>query len=298
LEHFVRLKRLYVSYNQLTELPALPSSLTDLYCDFNQFTSLPALPPGLTYLSCKNNQLTSLPALPSGLRHLRCEGNKLTSLPALPNSLWYIYCGGNKLTSLPDLPNNAFFMDLDCSDNNLTSLPALPKSLSYFDCSLNQLTSIDVTGLKLQEFYCNHNYLPGKSAVTGFNGAWDGAKFIFDPQKDTPAHTYTSQVTTQPTCTTAGVTTYTCVDGDHAYTQAKPPALGHDFSVKQNTVDPTYDAQGYTVYQCSRCAATENRDFTARLTPPRGIFGTQPMWTGEWWHYILFFIGFGWIWMW
>lgn len=183
VEHFVRLKRLFVSYNQLTELPTLPSSLADLYCDFNQLTSLPALPPGLTYLSCENNQLTSLPALPSDLRHLRCEGNKLTSLPALPDSLWYIYCGSNKLTSLPDLPNNVFFMELDCSDNNLISLPALPNSLLYLDCSLNQLTSIDVTGLKLQDFYCNHNYLPGKSAVTGFNGTWDGADFIFDPQR-------------------------------------------------------------------------------------------------------------------
>lgn len=44
-------------------------------------------------------------------------------------------------------------------------------------------------------------------------------------------------------------------------------AKGHDFSVFVRTVDPYYDAdnnpvQGYTVYQCSRCDETENRDFT------------------------------------
>ena len=35
-----------------------------------------------------------------------------------------------------------------------------------------------------------------------------------------------------------------------------------------------------------------------RIPPPKGIFGTNPRWYGAWWHYILFFIGFGFIWMW
>ena len=30
---------------------------------------------------------------------------------------------------------------------------------------------------------------------------------------------------------------------------------------------------------------------------PTGIFGTNPKWDGAWWHYILFFMLFGWIWM-
>jgi len=33
-------------------------------------------------------------------------------------------------------------------------------------------------------------------------------------------------------------------------------------------------------------------------TPTKGIFGTNAKWYGEWWHYVLFFIGFGFIWMW
>ncbi|MCL2299156.1 MAG: hypothetical protein FWC27_03295 [Firmicutes bacterium] len=32
--------------------------------------------------------------------------------------------------------------------------------------------------------------------------------------------------------------------------------------------------------------------------PPKGIFGTKARWTGEWWHYLLFFLCFGFIWMW
>lgn len=31
---------------------------------------------------------------------------------------------------------------------------------------------------------------------------------------------------------------------------------------------------------------------------PKGIFGTNPKWNGAWWHYILFFLGFGFAWMW
>jgi len=31
---------------------------------------------------------------------------------------------------------------------------------------------------------------------------------------------------------------------------------------------------------------------------PKGIFGTNPKWYGEWWHYVLFFFCFGFIWMW
>ena len=32
--------------------------------------------------------------------------------------------------------------------------------------------------------------------------------------------------------------------------------------------------------------------------PAKGIFGTNAKWNGAWWHYVLFFIGFGFIWMW
>ncbi|MBO4767372.1 MAG: hypothetical protein J5532_08755 [Lachnospiraceae bacterium] len=38
-------------------------------------------------------------------------------------------------------------------------------------------------------------------------------------------------------------------------------ALGHVFSVKVSTVEPNCLIQGYTVYKCSRCDKTENRDY-------------------------------------
>ena len=45
------------------------------------------------------------------------------------------------------------------------------------------------------------------------------------------------------------------------------PALGHDFQVNI-VVAPTTEAQGYTVYTCSRCGKNENRDYLPALTQP------------------------------
>jgi len=46
---------------------------------------------------------------------------------------------------------------------------------------------------------------------------------------------------------------------------------------------------------------TSNGTVTAQWTPDapaKGIFGTNAKWYGEWWHYLLFFLCFGFIWMW
>ena len=71
-------------------------------------------------------------------------------------------------------------------------------------------------------------------------------------------HTYTSRVTKEPTCTEAGETTFTCVDGDDSYTQVIQP-LGHNFS-SEYTVDkePTHIEAGSKSQHCSRCDAKQN----------------------------------------
>lgn len=68
-------------------------------------------------------------------------------------------------------------------------------------------------------------------------------------------HTYTSSVTTQPTCTEAGVTTYRCSCGD-TYTEAAPEALGHKASGTWiTTKKATTTEDGERVQYCSRCNA-------------------------------------------
>ena len=71
------------------------------------------------------------------------------------------------------------------------------------------------------------------------------------------------EVTTKPTCTTAGVKTYICQnDKNHTYT-AEVSANGHSY----NTVvtKPSCTTQGYTTYTCSSCQDSYKADYVAAL---------------------------------
>lgn len=75
----------------------------------------------------------------------------------------------------------------------------------------------------------------------------------------TPAHThsYTSAVTTEPTCTRSGVRTYTCSCGA-SYTEAIP-ATGHAWEIVGQQMAQYSSSDGvlleapYTIYECSVC---------------------------------------------
>lgn len=180
IEHFTALETLDCNYNQLTELPELPDSLTYLYCAENQLTRLPELPDSLKGLNCYDNQLTELPELPSGLTQLACHENQLTELPELPDDLWSLECSDNQLTILPELPEGLTY--LGCFENQLTELPVLPDSLTSLNCRYNQLTSLNISGLgSLATLDCSYNYIPSQSAVVGYDGSIT-TDFTFDPQ--------------------------------------------------------------------------------------------------------------------
>ena len=72
----------------------------------------------------------------------------------------------------------------------------------------------------------------------------------------------TPVITKEATCTEDGVARISCTICSEIIETQTVTALGHDYSVKGETVAATQSAQGYTVYKCSRCDATENRDFT------------------------------------
>ncbi len=79
--------------------------------------------------------------------------------------------------------------------------------------------------------------------------------FYFDVTiAKTTNHSYNSGVvTTQPTCTAAGVKTFTCAVCKGAKTEAVAK-LGHSYTTKVTA--PTCTAQGYTTHTCSRCSDT------------------------------------------
>ncbi|MBR6826020.1 MAG: InlB B-repeat-containing protein, partial [Oscillospiraceae bacterium] len=78
-------------------------------------------------------------------------------------------------------------------------------------------------------------------------------KAILTPQEAIPAtgHSYSAKVTTEATCETPGVRTYTCGNCNHSYTETIE-ALGHSYTSKVTTT-PTCTAEGVTTFTCTHC---------------------------------------------
>ena len=71
--------------------------------------------------------------------------------------------------------------------------------------------------------------------------------------------------TVNATCTEKGYTVYKCSRCDVTENRDYTDALGHDVTVKVKTVAPTCTEEGYTVYKCSRCDVTEKKDIVLAL---------------------------------
>ncbi len=72
-------------------------------------------------------------------------------------------------------------------------------------------------------------------------------------------HSYTSQISTSPTCTTPGVKTYICSGCGDTYTETIK-AAGHNY--KETIIRPTEQAQGYTLHECTICDYSYKSDYT------------------------------------
>ncbi len=82
-------------------------------------------------------------------------------------------------------------------------------------------------------------------------------------EKDPNNHDLVRHEAKAPTCTEIGWDAYeTCSRCDHT-TYVELPALNHDYQAV--TVEPTCEADGYTVFTCSRCKDSYTADPTDRL---------------------------------
>ena len=71
-------------------------------------------------------------------------------------------------------------------------------------------------------------------------------------------HSYTSEVTKQPTCTEEGVRTFTCTNCGKSYTESIP-MIAHSYEAVRTDPDCTH--MGYTTYTCSACGDSYKADF-------------------------------------
>ena len=75
-------------------------------------------------------------------------------------------------------------------------------------------------------------------------------------------HNYEAKVVTQPTCTEKGVTRYICFYCGDSYDEENIDALGHNYEANVVT-QPTCTAKGVTRYTCSRCGDSYDKEIAA-----------------------------------
>ena len=110
---------------------------------------------------------------------------------------------------------------------------------------------------------------PDAKAPTCTEHGWDAyetcSRCDYTTRKELPAlnHALEQHAAKAPTCTESGWNAYkTCSRCDYT-TYAELPALNHDYQAV--TVEPTCEADGYTVFTCSRCKDSYTADPTDQL---------------------------------
>lgn len=99
----------------------------------------------------------------------------------------------------------------------------------------------------------------------GWNAYEACSRCDYTTRKELPAlnHDLEQHAAKAPTCTEIGWDAYeTCSRCDYT-TYAELPILGHDYQAV--TVDPTCEADGYTIFTCSRCKDSYTADPTDKL---------------------------------
>ena len=150
---------------------------------------------------------------------------------------------------------NAYETCSRCNHTTYTELPALNHDLEQHDAKAPTCTEIGWDAYETCS-RCNHTT---RTELPALN------------------HDLEQHEAKAPTCTEIGWDAYdTCSRCDYT-TYAELPALNHDYQAV--TVDPTCEADGYTVFTCSRCKDSYTADPTDKLGHQFGVW--SPNGTGS-----------------
>ena len=85
----------------------------------------------------------------------------------------------------------------------------------------------------------------------------------------------TAVVTTEPTCTETGIRTRTCTKCGYSTTQTVPSLGGHLWDEGVVTTRPTYKTEGVKTYTCTRCGAAYTENIPVKNPMPGDVNGDE-----------------------
>ena len=314
------LQNFYCNDAGLTELDLSKNSyLKYLQCKDNQLTSLDlSRNIILSSLDCGNNQLTALDlSNNTGLLDLLCNGNPLSEIDVTPHvQLWEVDVRDTQITSLDLSQNTALYgvsTDTVLKELDVTATEYIP--VNRLAAVGNGFVGITASTSKLGWTYVLTAAAGEGAKFTGWYSDKECTKLItadetvtitvFDGYEELESQDYYAKFEggsvhehtpgapvrekeVPATCTEDGsydeVVYCTVCKEEISRVSKTIPALGHDFSVKGETVAPTETEEGYTIYHCSRCDATEHRDIvpaTGHKCPSQAFADLD---TTQWYH--------------
>ena len=246
-------------------------------CDYNTYQVLPALKHYLVYYKAKDPTCTE-PGCDAYETCSRCDHTTYVERPALKHDLrqrvikaptctqmgWaYETCSRCDYSATPLLPA----LNHDLVQHEAQAATCTEKGWNAYEtCSrlgCNYTTYQEIPALK-------HDLVQHDAqAATCTEKGWDAydtcSRCDYTTYAEQPAlnHALVHHDAQAPTCTEKGWNAYeTCSRCDHT-TYAELPALNHDYQAV--TVEPTCEADGYTVFTCSRCKDSYTADPTDKL---------------------------------
>jgi Leucine-rich repeat (LRR) protein len=137
------LETLYASYCCLKHMPPLThfNKIKRIDLSFNNLSKITDLPPNLEELYLNNNQLTEFPALPPKVHHVDIAKNKLRSFPSfIQASLTVINLSYNQITEVnTTLARNSIICSINLLNNWITKEPIIEQSEPrHFILNLNK----------------------------------------------------------------------------------------------------------------------------------------------------------------
>ena len=205
-------------------------------CDYTTYAELPALKHYLVYYKAKDPTCTE-PGWDAYETCSRCDHTTYVERPALKHDL------RQRVIKAPTCTQMGWAYET-CSRCDYSATPLLPV---------------------LNHDLVHHEAKAPTCTEKGWNAYETCSRCDYTTRKELPAlnHDLEQHAAKAPTCTEIGWNAYkTCSRCDYT-TYAELPILGHDYQAV--TVEPTCEADGYTIFTCSRCKDSYTADPTDQL---------------------------------